>query len=296
MSCSRSRARGRRRQRASGRSAPCSGCTRPAPLPAGTSVRTTIRPRHRRRSFRCCCANARCTRQRSSPRELSSSGPRRSDAALVLVGERRSMPVGSLRASTARSARLMGATRRHSSTNRHLHARCSRGTAPIAPARIRGRARTRHASCSLAARACGSSLCRRSRGHRVSSCLSARGRRPAPGRHHRLVPQAVHIALEKKVGPGKRLPESTKKGTFHCVYAVLHDPVCRDECAQNLKRAFPGVLLYGSARAEFRRWADGGRAWMDLHIGDEQAAPWTLKRTDMTAGKPAPQTRHPGAS
>jgi predicted helicase len=83
-----------------------------------------------------------------------------------------------------------------------------------------------------------------------------------------------------KAGPGKRLPEPTKEGIFHYVYAVLHDPAFRDKYAQNLKREFPRVPLYGSLRADFWRWADWGRELMDLHIGYEKADPWPLKRSD----------------
>ena len=100
------------------------------------------------------------------------------------------------------------------------------------------------------------------------------------------------FAAHYKAGPGKRLPEPTKQGIFHYVYAVLHDPVYRETYAQNLKRDFPRVPLYGSTRADFWRWAGWGQALMDLHIGYEQASPWALKRTDTpdtrarTAGVP----------
>lgn len=84
-----------------------------------------------------------------------------------------------------------------------------------------------------------------------------------------------------KAGPGKRLPEPSKEGIFHYVYAVLHDPVYRETYAQNLKREFPRIPLLGSLRADFWRWADWGRALMDLHIGYEQVEPWPLKRSDV---------------
>jgi predicted helicase len=84
-----------------------------------------------------------------------------------------------------------------------------------------------------------------------------------------------------KAGPGKRLPEPTKEGIFHYVYAVLHDPAYREKYAQNLKREFPRVPLYGTLRADFWRWADWGRALMDLHIGYEQVPSFALKRTDI---------------
>ncbi|MBQ0959985.1 N-6 DNA methylase [Ideonella sp. 4Y11] len=84
-----------------------------------------------------------------------------------------------------------------------------------------------------------------------------------------------------KAGAGKRLPEPTKEGIFHYVYAVLHDPHYRETYAQNLKREFPRVPLHGSTRADFWRWAGWGQALMDLHIGYESAEPFAFKRVDV---------------
>jgi predicted helicase len=89
------------------------------------------------------------------------------------------------------------------------------------------------------------------------------------------------FASHYKAGAGKRLPEPTKEAIFHYVYAVLHYPAYREKYAQNLKREFPRVPLYGATRADFWRWADWGRALMDLHIGYESVAPSALKRTDV---------------
>jgi predicted helicase len=83
-----------------------------------------------------------------------------------------------------------------------------------------------------------------------------------------------------KAGPGKRLPEPSKDGIFHYVYAVLHDPIYREKYALNLKRDFPRIPLYGATRADFWRWAGWGEALMKLHIGYEEVDPWPLKRTD----------------
>jgi predicted helicase len=88
-----------------------------------------------------------------------------------------------------------------------------------------------------------------------------------------------------KAGPGKRLPDPTKEGIFHYVYAVLHDPIYRETYAQNLKREFPRIPLYGSTRADFWRWAEWGKTLMDLHIGYEQVAPAPLKRSDTPDAK-----------
>lgn len=83
-----------------------------------------------------------------------------------------------------------------------------------------------------------------------------------------------------KAGTGKRLPEPTKEGIFQYVYAVLHDPGYRETYSQNLKREFPRVPLHGGLRADFWRWANWGRALMDLHIGYESAPLFPLTRTD----------------
>ncbi len=84
-----------------------------------------------------------------------------------------------------------------------------------------------------------------------------------------------------KAGPGKRLPEPSKEGIFHYVYAVLHDPQYRETYAQNLKREFPRIPLHGTLRADFWRWAEWGRELMELHIGYEQVEPFALKRSDI---------------
>lgn len=57
---------------------------------------------------------------------------------------------------------------------------------------------------------------------------------------------------------------------------MLHDPVYRDQYAQNLKREFPRIPFY----ADFWQWADWGAQLMALHIGFESVAPWPLQRID----------------
>jgi predicted helicase len=115
----------------------------------------------------------------------------------------------------------------------------------------------------------------------VGQCF-ARYRYDASGHRHDNITDWAHkqFTSHYKAGPGKRLPEPSKEGIFHYVYAVLHDPVYRDKYAQNLKREFPRIPLYGSLRADFWRWADWGRTLMDLHIGYESVEPWPLMRTD----------------
>lgn len=105
-------------------------------------------------------------------------------------------------------------------------------------------------------------------------------------RHENITDWALkQFTSHYKAGPGKRLPEPTKEGIFHYVYAVLHDPAYRDKYAQNLKREFPRVPLYGSTRADFWHWADKGCALMDLHIGYEAVEPWPLQRHDVPDAK-----------
>jgi predicted helicase len=114
-----------------------------------------------------------------------------------------------------------------------------------------------------------------------TECLPLR----RPGTGNASVDNITDWALKQfsthyKAGPGKRLDAPTKEAIFHYVYAVLHDPVYRDKYAQNLKREFPRIPLYGTLRGDFWRWADWGRELMDLHIGYEKADPWPLKRSD----------------
>ncbi len=81
-------------------------------------------------------------------------------------------------------------------------------------------------------------------------------------------------------GPGRKPTAITKEALFHYVYAVLHDPLYREKYAQNLKREFPRVPLYGSTVAHFEQWAAWGAELMQLHIGYEAVEPWPLTRTD----------------
>lgn len=78
-------------------------------------------------------------------------------------------------------------------------------------------------------------------------------------------------------GRGKKDRPISKEAIFHYVYAVLHDPVYREEYAQNLKREFPRIPFY----RDFWQWADWGRALMVLHIGYESVAPFEFRRADV---------------
>lgn len=80
---------------------------------------------------------------------------------------------------------------------------------------------------------------------------------------------------------GKQAQPITKDAIFHYVYAVLHDPVYREKYAQNLKREFPRIPLYGDSAATFWQWAQWGERLMELHVGYEGVEPWPLTRTDI---------------
>ncbi|MFZ4623693.1 MAG: type ISP restriction/modification enzyme [Rhodoferax sp.] len=84
--------------------------------------------------------------------------------------------------------------------------------------------------------------------------------------------------LGRKTDKAKKI---TKEAIFHYCYAVLHDPVYREKYAQNLKREFPRIPLYGASPADFWQWAAWGEALMALHIGYEQVTPFPLARTDL---------------
>ena len=63
---------------------------------------------------------------------------------------------------------------------------------------------------------------------------------------------------------------------------MLHDPLYRETYAQNLKREFPRIPLYGNTLAGFQQWAACGEELMALHIGYEtiEPLPLPLPRTD----------------
>jgi predicted helicase len=97
-------------------------------------------------------------------------------------------------------------------------------------------------------------------------------------------------------GSGKKAKPITKEAIFHYVYAVLHDPQYREKYAQNLKREFPRIPLYGDSEATFWQWAGWGERLMALHIGYEGVAPFALKRSDVPDEKAraAGQSPKPG--
>ena len=82
-------------------------------------------------------------------------------------------------------------------------------------------------------------------------------------------------------GSGKKTKPITTEAIFHYVYAVLHDPQYREKYAQNLKREFPRIPLYGNSEATFWLWAAWGERLMALHISYETVEPFALKRSDV---------------
>jgi predicted helicase len=82
-------------------------------------------------------------------------------------------------------------------------------------------------------------------------------------------------------GSGKKAKPITKEAIFHYVYAVLHNPQYREKYAQNLKREFPRIPLYGDSEATFWQWAGWGERLMALHIGYETVERFALKRSNI---------------
>ncbi len=76
----------------------------------------------------------------------------------------------------------------------------------------------------------------------------------------------------------------TADDIFAYTYAVLHDPVYREEYAVDLRQEFPRLPLY----RDFDLWAKMGRTLLDLHLGFESVEPYPLRRSDAAglAGRP----------
>jgi predicted helicase len=104
----------------------------------------------------------------------------------------------------------------------------------------------------------------------------------ADGQRHDNITDWSLTQFRKHYQPGrsKSADALTKEAIFHYVYAVLHDPLYREKYAQNLKRDFPRIPLYGITLADFQQWAAWGEELMALHIGYETVDPLPLKRTD----------------
>ena len=76
--------------------------------------------------------------------------------------------------------------------------------------------------------------------------------------------------------------EITAEEIFAYTYAVLHDPVYRQEYAVDLLREFPRLPLY----RDFRHWAEMGQRLLDLHIGFEAVEPYPLERVEREGVEP----------
>ena len=68
----------------------------------------------------------------------------------------------------------------------------------------------------------------------------------------------------------------TAEEIFAYTYAVLHNPVYRNDYRVDLLREFPRLPLY----PDFHHWAEIGQRLLDLHIGFESADPYPLERHD----------------
>ena len=71
---------------------------------------------------------------------------------------------------------------------------------------------------------------------------------------------------------------------FAYTYAVLHDPVYRQDYRVDLLREFPRLPLYH----DFAVWARIGRELLDLHLEFETAEPYPLHRNDVGANNYSP--------
>ena len=75
----------------------------------------------------------------------------------------------------------------------------------------------------------------------------------------------------------------TAEDIFAYTYAALHDPAYRETYAVDLLREFPRLPFH----EDFASWVRLGQGLLDLHIGFENAEPYSLKRMDKdgAAGK-----------
>ena len=69
----------------------------------------------------------------------------------------------------------------------------------------------------------------------------------------------------------------TAEDIFAYTYAILHDPVYRQDYRLDLLRDFPRLPFYH----EFEVWKQMGQELLDLHIEFEEAEPFSLERVDL---------------
>jgi predicted helicase len=89
--------------------------------------------------------------------------------------------------------------------------------------------------------------------------------------------------------PSRGEGEVNKDAIFAYCYAVLHDPVCREKYALNLKRAFPRIPFY----PDFARWVAWGELLLKLHIGYEDVTPFAVTRVDVPSKRAKGTTPKP---
>ena len=80
-------------------------------------------------------------------------------------------------------------------------------------------------------------------------------------------------AFEELAGPEGISAEDI----FAYTYAILHDPVYRQDYRVDLLREFPRLPFYH----DFDVWKQMGQELLDLHIGFEEAKPFPLERVDL---------------
>lgn len=68
----------------------------------------------------------------------------------------------------------------------------------------------------------------------------------------------------------------SKDDIFYYVYGLLHSPEYRDNYADDLEKSLPRIPFV----ADFRGYADAGRALSDLHLGYESVEPYALEGLD----------------
>jgi predicted helicase len=68
----------------------------------------------------------------------------------------------------------------------------------------------------------------------------------------------------------------TAEEIFAYTYAVLHDPVYRNDYRVDLLREFPRLPFYH----DFAEWVEMGRMLLECHLGFETAAPYELERRE----------------
>ncbi|HZK32459.1 MAG TPA: type ISP restriction/modification enzyme [Corynebacterium sp.] len=80
----------------------------------------------------------------------------------------------------------------------------------------------------------------------------------------------IHTLYQEALGP-----DVSKDDIFYFVYGQLHDPAYREAYAADLKKMLPHIET-PTDPARFHQVAVAGRELMDLHIGYEEGAPFSV--------------------